>query len=184
MKLFFVKLIEPFISKLPASAEVGAGMRYTLRDSKAGENLFTTAANTCSGFVLHAGGQNLVGHIQPEGFNPRNFASAFEKLVKDFQSKFGEVKAFVFGGRESSFADPNCKTRSTDVYATICEVLSTKCNIPDENFASVLGKFKHVKTNDDVAVIGDKIYMANKAFEKAKPPEIYEDIIIPDSFLA
>ena len=34
MKLFFVKSIEPFISKLPAAAEVGAGMRYTLRDAK------------------------------------------------------------------------------------------------------------------------------------------------------
>lgn len=184
MKVTFVKSIEPFIRNLPASCEVGAGMRYTLRDAKVGENLFTTSANTCSGFVLNAGGQNLVGHIQPEGFNPRNFAQTFENLVKDFQAKFGEVKAFVFGGRESSFVDPNCRTTSNNVYATMCDVLSTKCKIPDENFASVLGKFKGIKTNDDVAVIGDKIYMANKALEKSKPADIYEEILIPDGFLA
>lgn len=183
MKISFVKSIEPYIKSMPASAEVGAGMRYTLNSAKIGKNLYTTSANTCSGFVLNAGRQNFVGHIQPEGFNPKNFAKAFEHLVKDFQDKYGEVKAFVFGGRESSFLDPHCSTSSTDVYATICEVLSTKCNIPDKNFGSVLGKLKGVKTYDDVAVIGDRIYMANKAFEKAKPNEVYEEILIPDSFL-
>ena len=101
MKLFFVKSIEPFISKLPAAAEVGAGMRYTLRDAKIGNSLYTTGINTCSGFGLRAGEQNLLGHIKPEDFNPRNFAGAFERLVKDFQNKYGEVRALVFGGRES-----------------------------------------------------------------------------------
>lgn len=182
MKVIFVDSIIPYI-KNTAAKEVGAGMRYTLSDAKVGKNLFTTSANTCSGFVLNAGGKNLVGHIQPEGFNLRNFAQAFENLVKDFQAKFGEVKAFVFGGRESSFVDPNCRTASNDVYATMCDVLSTKCKIPDENFASVLGKKAHIKTNDDVAVIGDNVYMANKSLAKNKPGEIYEDIEIPDSFL-
>ena len=60
MKLFFVKSIEPFISKLPAAAEVGAGMRYTLRDAKIGNSLYTTGINTCSGFGLRAGEQNLL----------------------------------------------------------------------------------------------------------------------------
>lgn len=101
MKLFFVKSIEPFISKLPAAAEVGAGMRYTLRDAKIGNSLYTTGINTCSGFGLRAGEQNLLGHIKPEDFNPRNFAGAFEKLVKDFQNKYGEVRALVLADVKS-----------------------------------------------------------------------------------
>ena len=82
MKLFFVKSIEPFISKLPAAAEVGAGMRYTLRDAKIGNSLYTTGINTCSGFGLRAGEQNLLGHIKPEDFNPRHFAGALKGLSK------------------------------------------------------------------------------------------------------
>lgn len=195
MKLFFVKSIEPFISKLPAAAEVGAGMRYTLRDAKIGNSLYTTGINTCSGFGLRAGEQNLLGHIKPEDFNPRNFAGAFERLVKDFQNKYGEVRALVFGGRESSFIDPNCRRASNEVSATMCDVLSTKCNIPDENFASIMGKFINIKTNDNMAVIGDKVYLANKEFEKAGllsapkykieslAEDIYEDVFIPKSFL-
>ena len=195
MKLFFVKSIEPFISKLPAAAQVGAGMRYTLRDAKIGNSLYTTGINTCSGFGLRAGEQNLLGHIKPEDFNPRNFAGAFEKLVKDFQNKYGEVRALVFGGREISFIDPHCRTRSNEVSATMCDVLSTKCNIPDENFASIMGKFTNIKTNDNMAVIGDKVYLANKEFEKAGllsapkdkietlAQDVYEDVFIPKSFL-
>lgn len=195
MKLFFVKSIEPYISKLPTTSEVGAGMHYTLRDIKIGKNLYTTGINTCSGFNLRAGEQNLLGHIKPENFNPRNFAEAFEKIVKEFQNKYGEVKALVFGGRESSFIDPHCRTRSNEVSATICDVLSSKCNIQDENFASLLGKYANIKTNDNMAIIGDKIYLANNEFEKAclinapndkietLAEKIYEDVFIPKSFL-
>ena len=195
MKLFFVKSIEHLISKLPQASEVGAGMRYTLCDAKVGKNLYTTGINTCSGFSLEAGNQNLLGHIMPEGFNPRNFAEAFEKLVKDFQNKYGEVRALIFGGRESSFIDPHCPTPSNEVSATMCNVLSTRCNIPDENFASIMGKFANVKTNDNMAVIGDKVYLANKEFEKsgllnasddkveALAGKVYEDVFIPKNFL-
>lgn len=196
MKLFFVKSIDPIIRNYPKITEVGAGMRYKISDSKIAEQAFTTNANTCSGFVLNAGDKNLVGHIQPEGFNPQNFASTFEKLVKDFQTTFGKIKsAFVFGGRESSFVDSHCKTPSNQVYAKICEVLSTKCGVADENFASILGKRGGVKSYDDVAVIGDKVYLANKEFEKVglitapanKKEElaerIYEDVFIPEKFL-
>lgn len=182
MKVTFVDSIIPYI-KNTAAKEVGAGMRYTIHDVKTGESLFTTAVNTCSGFVLNSGHKNLMGHIQPEGFNTRNFASAFENIVNDFKSKYGEIKAFIFGGRESSFVDPYCSTASNEVYATMYDVLSTKCKIPDKNIASVLGKFKHVKTNDDVAVIGDRVYIANKPLAKNMPDAIYEDIEIPDSFL-
>ena len=195
MKLFFVKSIESFINKLPAASEVGAGMRYTLRNAKTGSNLYTTGINTCSSFGLNAGEQNLLGHIKPEGFNPRDFAGAFEKLVKDFQNKYGEVRALVFGGRESSFTDPHCRTSSNEISATMCDILSTKCNITDENFASIMGKFANIKTNDNIAIIGNKVYLANKEFEKAgmlKAPKdkietlaggIYEDVFIPKSFL-
>ena len=171
-------------------------MHYTVKDAKIAEQAFTTSANTCSGFVLNAGGKNLVGHIQPEGFNPLNFAEAFEKLVKDFQVTYGKIKsAFVFGGRESSFVDPNCKMPSNQVSAKICEVLSTKCGIADENFASIIGKRSGVQSYDDVAVIGDKVYLANREFEKvglitapaSKKEElaerIYEDVFIPEKFL-
>ena len=171
-------------------------MRYTVRDVKIAEQAFTTSANTCSGFVLNAGEKNLVGHIQPEGFNPLDFAAAFEKLVKDFQATYGKIKsAFVFGGRESSFVDPHCTTSSNLVYAKICELLSTKCGIADENFASIIGKRSGVKSYDDVAVIGDKVYLANKEFEKVGldiapsaqkeklAEQIYEDVFIPEKFL-
>lgn len=195
MKLFFVKSIEPFISKLPASTEVGAGMRYTIRDAKIGTELYTTSINTCSGFCIRAGEKNLLGHIQPEEFNPRNFSEAFERLVKDFQNKYGEVRALVLGGRESSFIDPHCRTASNEVSATMCDVLSTKCNIPDKNFASIMGKFSNVRTTDNMAIIGDKAYIANREFEKVgllnAPKDkvedlagkVYEDVFIPKSFL-
>lgn len=197
MRLSFVKSLEPIIRKSPNITEVGAGMRYTLADSKIGQNLFTTSANTCSGFVLNTGEKSLMGHIQPEGFNPRSFTQCFEKLVNDFQATYGKIKsAFVFGGRESSFIDPHCAVKSNEVSATMCNVLSTKCGIADENFASVIGKFKDIKSFDDVAVIGDKLYIANKEFEaagllnaNAKNTEtlagkIYEDVFIPEKFLS
>ena len=117
------------------------------------------------------------------------------KIFKDFQNKYGEVRALIFGGRESSFIDPHCPTQSNEVSATMCDVLSTRCNIPDENFASIMGKFAKVKTNDNMAVIGDKVYLANKEFEKsgllnasddkveALAGKVYEDVFIPKNFL-
>lgn len=184
MKVTFVKSIEPFIRNLPASCEVGAGMNYTLNGIKTGENLFTTGLNTCSFFELNAGKINKSGHIMPERLNLRNFSDAFERIVKSFQDEYGKIKALVAGGREYSFVDPYCKTTSNELAATMCDVLSTRCKIPDEDFASILGKFKHIKTNDDIAIIGDRIYIANRALEKSKPAEVYEDILIPDVFLA
>lgn len=196
MKIYFVKSIEPYVRNCPNITEVGAGMRYRLSDSRIAEQAFTTSANTCSGFVLNAGKKNLVGHIQPEGFNTRNFALAFEKLVNDFQAMYGKIRsAFVFGGRESSYVDPNCKVRSNEVSGTICNILSTKCGVTDENFVSIIGKRSQIKSFDDVAVIGDKIYFANREFENVgldKAPseeveelaeKIYEDVFIPEKFL-
>lgn len=110
--------------------------------------------------------KTLLGHIKPEDFNPRNFAGAFEKLVKDFQNKYGEVRALVFGGREISFIDPHCRTRSNEVSATMCDVLSTKCNIPDENFASIMGKFTNIKTNDNMALLVIKFILQIKNLKK------------------
>lgn len=196
MKLNFVQSIEPMLRQCqPKVIEVGENMRYTIKDAKIAENIFSTSFHTCSGFELNAGKRNLAGHIKPEGFNPRNFADAFECLVKDFQDKFGEVKALVLGGRESSFVDSYSSATSNEVYSTMCDVLSTKCNIPDEKFASILGKYREIKSNDDIAIIGDKVFIANKEFEKigllnAPKDEVetiankvYEDVFIPSSFL-
>lgn len=195
MKLFFVKSIEPLISKLAAASEVGANLRYTIKDAKIANKLYTTGINTCSGFGLRAGEQNLLGHIKPEDFNPRSFSQAFERLVKDFQNKYGEVRALVFGGRESSFTDPHCRIPSNEVSATMCDVLSTKCNIADENFASIMGKYAKIKANDNMAIIGNNVYLANKEYEAAGllsaakdkietlAGDIYEDVFIPKSFL-
>lgn len=77
MKLFFVKSIEPFISKLPAAAEVGAGMRYTLRDAKIGNSLYTTGINTCSGFGLRAGEQNPPRAYKAGGFQSSKLCRSF-----------------------------------------------------------------------------------------------------------
>ncbi len=197
MKINFVNSIDPILRQCKTPAvEVGANMRYTIGDAKIAKNIFSTGFHTCSGFELNAGEMNLAGHIKPEGFNPRNFSEAFERIVKNFQDKYGEVKALVLGGRESAFRDPHSDTTSNEVYATMCEVLSTKCNIPDEKFASILGKFKDIKSNDDIAIIGDRVFIANKEFEKAGIPNsskeniestlgnIYEDVIIPREFLA
>ena len=61
---------------------------------------------------------------------------------------------------------------------------------------SIFGKFKNIKRNDDIAIIGDRVFIANKEFEKAGIPNsskenlesalgnIYEDVIIPREFLA
>lgn len=197
MKISFVKSIEPILRQCKTSAvEVGANMRYTINDAKVAESIFSTGFHTCSGFDINAGKMNLFGHIKPEGFNSRNFAEAFERLVKGFQDKYGEVKALVFGGREVAFCDPYSDVTSNEVYATMCNVLSTKCNISDEKFVSILGKFKDVKTNDDIAIIGDRVFVANKEFEKAgvlnstksnvedNLTNVYEDVIIPSEFLA
>lgn len=195
MKLNFVQSTEPMLRQCqPKAIEVGENMRYTIKDAKIAENIFSTSFHTCSGFELNAGKMNLAGHIKPECFNPRNFADAFECLVKDFQDKFGEVKALVLGGRESSFVDPYSSVTSNEVYSTMCDVLSTKCNIPDEKFASILGKYRGIKTNDDIAIIGDKVFIANKEFEKLGISDasdkdietiignVYEDVFIPSSF--
>ena len=197
MKISFVKSIEPILRQCKTSAvEVGANMRYTINDAKVAESIFSTGFHTCSGFDINAGKMNLFGHIKPEGFNSRNFAEAFERLVKCFQDKYGEVKALVLGGREVAFCDPYSDVTSNEVYATMCNVLSTKCNISDEKFVSILGKFKDVKTNDDIAIIGDRVFVANKEFEKAgvlnstksniedNLTNVYEDVIIPSEFLA
>ena len=105
------------------------------------------------------------------------------------------MKALVLGGRESSFVDSYSSATSNEVYSTMCDVLSTKCNIPDEKFASLLGKYREIKSNDDIAIIGDKVFIANKEFEKigllnAPKDEVetiankvYEDVFIPSSFL-
>ena len=196
MKISFVKSIEPILRQVkPPAVEVGANMRYTINDAKIAENIFSTGFHTCSGFDINAGKMNLAGHIKPEGFNPRNFADSFERLVKGFQDKFGEVRALVLGGRETGFVDSYSSATSNVVYSTMCEVLSAKCNLPDEKFASILGKFKNVKTNDDIAIIGDRVFIANKEFEKAGllnatkenveeiAGKVYEDVFIPQSFL-
>ena len=193
MKVNFVSTIAPIIDNTYRIKEVN---KYSLYGIKTGKKLYTEGLNTCSAFNLNAGNMNLLGHIKPEGFNPRNFSEAFERIVKNFQDKYGEVKALVLGGRESAFRDPHSDTTSNEVYATMCEVLSTKCNIPDEKFASILGKFKDIKSNDDIAIIGDRVFIANKEFEKAGISDsskenlesaldnIYEDVIIPREFLA
>lgn len=193
MKVNFVSTIAPIIDNTYRIKEVN---KYSLDGIKTGKKLYTEGLNTCSAFNLNADNMNLLGHIKPEGFNPRNFSEAFERIVKNFQDKYGEVKALVLGGRESAFRDPHSDTTSNEVYATMCEVLSTKCNIPDEKFASILGKFKDIKSNDDIAIIGDRVFIANKEFEKAGIPNsskenlesalgnIYEDVIIPREFLA
>ena len=193
MKVNFVSTIAPIIDNTYRIKEVN---KYSLDGIKTGKKLYTEGLNTCSAFNLNAGNMNLLGHIKPEGFNPRNFSEAFERIVKNFQDKYGEVKALVLGGRESAFRDPHSDTTSNEVYATMCEVLSTKCNIPDEKFASILGKFKDIKSNDDIAIIGDRVFIANKEFEKARIlnsskenientlGNIYEDVIIPREFLA
>ena len=193
MKVNFVSTIAPIIDNTYRIKEVN---KYSLDGIKTGKKLYTEGLNTCSAFNLNAGNMNLLGHIKPEGFNPRNFSEAFERIVKNFQDKYGEVKALVLGERESAFRDPHSDTTSNEVYATMCEVLSTKCNIPDEKFASILGKFKDIKSNDDIAIIGDRVFIANKEFEKAgilnsskenienTLGNIYEDVIIPREFLA
>ena len=193
MKVNFVSTIAPIIDNTYRIKEVN---KYSLDGIKTGKKLYTEGLNTCSAFNLNAGNMNLLGHIKPEGFNPRNFSEAFERIVKNFQDTYGEVKALVLGGRESAFRDPHSDTTSNEVYATMCEVLSTKCNIPDEKFASILGKFKDIKSNDDIAIIGDRVFIANKEFEKARIlnsskenientlGNIYEDVIIPREFLA
>ena len=193
MKVNFVSTIAPIIDNTYRIKEVN---KYSLDGIKTGKKLYTEGLNTCSAFNLNAGNMNLLGHIKPEGFNPRNFSEAFERIVKNFQDTYGEVKALVLGGRESAFRDPHSDTTSNEVYATMCEVLSTKCNIPDEKFASILGKFKDIKSNDDIAIIGDRVFIANKVFEKARIlnsskenientlGNIYEDVIIPREFLA
>ena len=193
MKVNFVSTIAPIIDNTYRIKEVN---KYSLDGIKTGKKLYTEGLNTCSAFNLNAGNMNLLGHIKPEGFNPRNFSEAFERIVKNFQDTYGEVKALVLGGRESAFRDPHSDTTSNEVYATMCEVLSTKCNIPDEKFASILGKFKDIKSNDDIAIIGDRVFIANKEFEKAgilnsskenienTLGNIYEDVIIPREFLA
>ena len=193
MKVNFVSTIAPIIDNTYRIKEVN---KYSLDGIKTGKKLYTEGLNTCSAFNLNAGNMNLLGHIKPEGFNPRNFSEAFERLVKNFQDNYGEVKALVLGGRESAFRDPHSDTTSNEVYATMCEVLSTKCNIPDEKFASILGKFKDIKSNDDIAIIGDRVFIANKEFEKAgilnsskenlesALGNVYEDVIIPREFLA
>ena len=193
MKVNFVGTIAPIIDNTYRIREVN---KYSLDGIKTGKKLYTEGLNTCSAFNLNAGKMNLLGHIKPEGFNPRNFSEAFERIVKNFQDKYGEVKALVLGGRESAFRDPHSDTTSNEVYATMCEVLSTKCNIPDEKFASILGKFKDIKSNDDIAIIGDRVFIANKEFEKAgilnsskenienTLGNIYEDVIISREFLA
>ena len=193
MKVNFVSTIAPIIDNTYRIKEVN---KYSLYGIKTGKKLYTEGLNTCSAFNLNAGNMNLLGHIKPEGFNPRIFSEAFERIVKNFQDKYGEVKALVLGGRESAFRDPHSDTTSNEVYATMCEVLSTKCNIPDEKFASILGKFKDIKSNDDIAIIGDRVFIANKEFEKAGISDsskenlesaldnIYEDVIIPREFLA
>ena len=192
MKVNFVSTIAPIIDNTYRIKEVN---KYSLDGIKTGKKLYTEGLNTCSAFNLNAGNMNLLGHIKPEGFNPRIFSEAFERIVKNFQDKYGEVKALVLGGRESAFRDPHSDTTSNEVYATMCEVLSTKCNIPDEKFASILGKFKDIKSNDDIAIIGDRVFIANKEFEKAGIPNsskenleralgnVYEDVIIPREFL-
>ena len=193
MKVNFVSTIAPIIDNTYRIKEVN---KYSLDGIKTSKKLYTEGLNTCSAFNLNAGNMNLLGHIKPEGFNPRNFSEAFERIVKNFQDTYGEVKALVLGGRESALRDPHSDTTSNDVYATMCEVLSTKCNIPDEKFASILGKFKDIKSNDDIAIIGDRVFIANKEFEKAgilnsskenienTLGNIYEDVIIPREFLA
>lgn len=193
MKVNFVSTIAPIIDNTYRIKEVN---KYSLDGIKTSKQLYTEGLNTCSAFNLNAGNMNLLGHIKPEGFNPRNFSEAFERIVKNFQDTYGEVKALVLGGRESAFRDPHSDTTSNEVYATMCEVLSTKCNIPDEQFASILGKFKDIKSNDDIAIIGDRVFIANKEFEKARIlnsskenientlGNIYEDVIIPREFLA
>ena len=193
MKVNFVSTIAPIIDNTYRIKEVN---KYSLYGIKTGKKLYTEGLNTCSAFNLNAGNMNLLGHIKPEGFNPRNFSEAFERIVKNFQDTYGEVKALVLGGRESAFRDPHSDTTSNEVYATMCEVLSTKCNIPDEKFASILGKFKDIKSNDDIAIIGDRVFIANKEFEKAgilnsskenlesALGNVYEDVIIPREFLA
>ncbi len=184
MKINFVESIEPYIKKLPASAEVGAGMRYTIKNTKIAESLCITSVNTCTGFLVIAGKKKLGGHIMPERLNIPDMLKELERIVNNFQARFGRAKAFVFGGRESSFVDPNCPIPSCDVYGNICATFSTKCHIPDEDFASILGKRADIKTFDDVAVIGDEIYFANKTLKTKSLEEIYEDIEIPKSFLA
>ncbi len=193
MEINFVKTITPIVDNAFRIKEVN---KYSLDGIKTGKKLYTEGLNTCSAFNLNAGDMNMLGHIQPEGFNSRNFAKVFEHLVKGFQDKFGEVKALVLGGRESAFRDPHSDIASNEVFATMCDVLSTKCNILDEKFASILGKFKDIKSNDDIAIIGDRVFIANKEFEKSgvinssidnienNLGNVYEDVIIPREFLA
>lgn len=198
MKINFVNSIEPYVGQISKCrhAEVGTKMKYTLDGVMEGGRLYTRGMNTCTSFNIHGKRRNLMGHISPEGFNTRTFAQSFERLIKDFMDKYGNVQALVFGGRESSYVDPRCDVSSNEVFATICDVLSTKCDIPDKNFASILGKYSDVKSFDNMAVLGNTVYLANNEFaklglEKANKKEIpnllggvYEDVEVPLSLLA
>lgn len=210
MRINFVESIEPYLKSISKATEVGANMRYTIKDTKVGEALFipggevgrksstpylplfTTGVNTCGGFILNSGKINQMGHIKPEGLNLGNFMREFENLVKEFQNKFGEMKVFVFGGRESSYIDPHSSIQSNNLLATMCNVISSKCKVQDESFASVFGKFNKIKTPDNVLVIGDEVYVANKEFGKAElkglskdemARKVYEEVEIPEIFV-
>lgn len=163
MKINFVKTIEPLVKSLGRSAvEVGDGMRYTLKDAKVAEDVFTRSANSCTSVVLNAGEHNLMAHIDPQHFNRTSFIDNFQKMVDNFQQKFGDAKAVIFGGWESGRVDPMVRTPSIDVYSTIAAVLD------DMPLSMICGKRAGVASYDHLLANKNKITLANEAIERLK----------------
>lgn len=182
MIINFSKSIEPTVKKLGKSAlEVGENMRYTLNDSRIGNNLYTRSANSCTAFVVNSGNNNLMGHIDPQFFNRRTFLDKFRPMLDKFLDKFGEAKAIITGGWEVDRVDPMVRTSSCEVYGTVAEALD------DLPLSMICGKRKNVKTYDNLLASGDRITLSNEAFEKLglspdkiktmKPEEIESNLL-------
>ena len=166
MKIRFTDTIEPILLKKSLRAkEAGKNFQYTLNSAVMGKDVFTRHCNSCTSVLLNSNNYNYLAHIDPQNFNVKNFAKAFEKIVDNFQYTYGDIKAIILGGWEISRKDPFVKTPSSIVYSTIANILD---NVP---LTMICGKKEGMTAFDNLFASKDTVTIANNNLSRLVPPK-------------
>ncbi len=113
--------------------------------------------NTCTGVVFHTPQINEMHHLAPEYSShqdPIFIRDFFQERIYELQKSYGEVKAFIFGGRGNDKQSFN-----------LANNIANPIEDAGVEFSMLFGK-KKFNTHDQMAITENKLSIWNDGFAK------------------